>query len=100
MTQEWLEAVADQIVEHCQNHSSGSLQLVVSLQNVDAAIAAIESSRATHLDWAQWFEAHPDEEAKHSRTIHGAAEQRKIVAEYDNVLMCLRAFRAMQANSD
>ena len=26
MTQEWLEAVADQIVEHCEKHSSGSLQ--------------------------------------------------------------------------
>jgi hypothetical protein len=26
MTQEWLEAVADQIVEHCQKQSSGSLQ--------------------------------------------------------------------------
>lgn len=77
--------------------------------DIAAAIATIESSRKTHVDWGAYFEAHPEEEAKHAKTVHSAAEQREIVAAYDNVLACLRkqdeaerraAGAAAQANSD
>ena len=65
--------------------------------DVGRAIATIEQSRQTHVDWCRWLEAHPEEIDRVAGTVHPPREQREIIAEYDNVLNCLRELRETAA---
>jgi hypothetical protein len=64
------------------------------VHDVEAAIERVRESRASHVAWAdhlaecQHCQAHPPQH------VHGAEEQQRIVAEYDNVLACLAVLRS------
>lgn len=57
--------------------------------DVAAAIATIESSRETHVQWRDWFLAHPED--GRTTPLGDAAFHAQCVIEYDNVLAVLRS---------
>ena len=60
---------------------------------VRRAISDLEFMRKTHVQWAEWMDANPDEAKKLIDTGNwdDSAEHRRIVAMYDNAIACLRA---------
>lgn len=61
-------------------------------EDVARAIAIIEDSRRTHVEWAEWQEATPDWRSKVEPSSPGEPEHhRRCIAEYDHVLAVLRA---------
>ena len=58
------------------------------MPDIAAAIATIEFSRKTHVEWSAWLHAHPED--KRADVAGGAAYQDQAISEYDNVLAVLR----------
>lgn len=59
---------------------------------VKRAIAIVEDSRRTHVEWAEWQEATPDWKSKVEPSSPGEPEHhRRCISEYDHVLSVLRA---------
>jgi hypothetical protein len=66
--------------------------------DIAKAIAIIEDSRRTHVEWAEWQEATPDWQAHVEPTSPGEPEHhRRAIADYDHVLSVLRASEAPDA---
>lgn len=60
---------------------------------VEQAIARIEKSRLSHVQWVEYFEHWPDEEAKYGDTVGSRERNLRVTAEYDQVLDVLRRVR-------
>lgn len=80
----------------------------VTRVDVDAAIATIEDSRRTHVEWAAWLEAGPpgtscgtpgcDRDHHADVDVAGDLEHhRRCIAGYDQVLELLRHLRESTA---
>lgn len=61
---------------------------------VEQAIARIEKSRLSHVQWANFFERWPEEEAKYEDTVGSRERNLRVTAEYDQVLDVLRRIAA------
>lgn len=61
------------------------------MADLGAAIERIELSRSTHVAWIEHFQACAYCQQYPPAYVNGIDEQRKIVAEYDNVLTVLRS---------
>lgn len=59
-----------------------------SSDRAKSAIATIEFSRQTHVEWRDWLRAHPDD--KRGEVTGDADYHEKTITEYDNVLDALR----------
>lgn len=53
------------------------------------AIAVIEDSRETHVDWARWLEKHPDD--PRAKDVGDAQFHRECIQRYDFVLSVLKS---------
>jgi hypothetical protein len=58
------------------------------MSDLDAAIATIEFSRSTHLEWSAWLHAHPED--KRADVAGDAEYHDQAISEYNNVLEVLR----------
>lgn len=62
-------------------------------EEIERAIAIVETSRATHVDWKAWQDRTPDwrEWVKKEPESPGTPEHHEeVIAEYDHVLSVLR----------
>lgn len=66
------------------------------MADIARAIADLQFMRKTHVDWAEYYEANPDEEAKDvgTRRFDDAIEHRRLVACYDNAIACLEGIKS------
>jgi len=66
---------------------------MINKQNIQKAITDIEKMRKTHIQWAEYFEKHPDIERAYIGTGEwdSAKEHRNLVKQYDNVLNILKS---------
>jgi len=64
---------------------------VINKQNIQKAIDDIAKMRKTHIQWAEYFEKHPDIEGAYIGTGEwdSAEKHRDLVQQYDNVLNVL-----------
>jgi hypothetical protein len=58
---------------------------------VDKAIATIEDSRKTHVEWRDFLNRHPDH--PHVKSVGDSQHHIQCIAEYDNVLKVLRSIK-------
>lgn len=59
-------------------------------EDIKQAIATVESSRQTHVDWAQFYAEHPDAEGKPEyHHAGGKTHHEECVRSYDHVLKVL-----------
>ncbi len=65
--------------------------LGVSDADVEAALAKIEYSRATHVEWRDHIRACGHCQQNPPEHVHQPREQERIITEYDRVLKVLRA---------
>lgn len=65
---------------------------LVFMSDVLQSIADMEWMRKSHVDWAEYFEKHPDIEKEYVATGEwsSAAQHRDIIAKYDNVIQLLK----------
>lgn len=59
------------------------------------AIATIMESRRTHVEWAEWFEKHPND--AESKYLGNEAFHKNIIDEYDNVLKVLESVTLLES---
>jgi hypothetical protein len=65
-------------------------------EDVERAIATIEFSRRTHVEWADYLEANPEaaREPQPQEDIAGSVKHhRDCIEGYDHVLAVLRSFK-------
>ena len=65
--------------------------ILPTADEVERAIAIVEDSRRTHVEWAEWQEATPNWQSQVEPTSPGEpAHHRRCISEYDEVLSVLR----------
>lgn len=72
------------------------------MKDLTAAIKRIETSRQTHVDWRDYWLSTPGHEdcesCKATAAIAGDLDRQvRVIAEYDNVLACLREAESAEA---
>ena len=60
-------------------------------EKIERAIAIVENSRRTHVEWAEWQDSTPNWQAQVEPTSPGEPDHhRRCIADYDEVLAVLR----------
>lgn len=67
--------------------------------DIDAAIARIETSKESHVAWAEHLVDEPECCTPIPKYIQTREEHLEIIAGYDNVLECLRALRRLRGSA-
>lgn len=77
----------------CPHHPSDT-PLAPRLEDIARAIATIEDSRQTHVEWIDYLARHGDDLRPHEEIAGDAGHHRETVEQYEQVLSVLRASAA------